>query len=60
MKLTSILYRQHIGFMFKKHWQVQGQRRVQETNAAIALNALGKKISDSKEFMTRKLESRIT
>lgn len=50
MRITSTLCRQHIGFMFKKHWQVQGKRRVLETNAAKDLEQLGKVITDPKEL----------
>lgn len=51
MRITSTLYRQHIGFMFQRHWEVQGKRRVGETNAAKDLAQLGKIVSDPKEFL---------
>lgn len=51
MRITSTLYRQHIGFMFKRHWQVQGKRRVQETNTARDLEQLGKIVTDPKDFL---------
>lgn len=53
MRITQVLCRQHIGFMFKRHWEVQGKRRVQETGAAKDLLAMGQKISDSKEFLVK-------
>lgn len=39
MRFTAPLNRQHIGFMFKKHWLVQGKRQVINTEAAETLKA---------------------
>lgn len=50
MRITQVLCRQHIGRMFKRHWEVQGKRRVQETGVAKELLAMGRKVTDSKEF----------
>lgn len=51
MRITSVLRAQHNGFMFKKHWHIQGKRRVQETSAAASLLAHGVNISDPKEYL---------
>ena len=51
MRITSVLQRQHIGFLLKKHWRLQGQRKVQETNAAASLLAHGLNISDPNEYL---------
>lgn len=50
MRITQVLCRQHIGRMFKRHWEVQGKRRVQETGVAKDLLAMGRQVTDSKEF----------
>jgi hypothetical protein len=50
MRITATLNRQHIGFMFKQHWKIQGKRKVQETNAA-SLLPKGIKINDPNEFL---------
>lgn len=51
MRITTALYRQHIGFMFKKHWHIQGQRKVQETNAAAILSANGLIPKDPNDYL---------
>lgn len=53
MRITQILNRQNIGFMFKKHWLVQGQRKVLETSTAANLEARGFKITDPNEYISR-------
>ena len=41
MRITTVLKRQHIGFMFKKHWRVQGSRTPNETGAEQILLSKG-------------------
>lgn len=53
MRLTAALRRQHIDFMFKKHWKVQGNRRVEETNVIASLAARGIKVTDPKEYLKK-------
>lgn len=50
MRLTQQLRAQHLGFMFKKHWQIQGKRVPNDTGAEAALTAKGIKVVDAKEF----------
>lgn len=54
MRITQTLRAQHIGFMFKKHWQVQGHRIPTETGAEGDLIARGLKVVDANEFVTFK------
>lgn len=41
MRFTNKLCAQHLGWMFKKHWQVQGKRVARDTGAAAELTRLG-------------------
>lgn len=56
MKLSRVLYRQHIGFMFKRHWIVQGQRVPVDTGVEEYLRAKGIPIVDAVEFVKEKPE----
>ncbi|XP_053613684.1 large ribosomal subunit protein mL37 [Plodia interpunctella] len=58
MKLSQILYRQHIGFMFKKHWLVQGKKVPIETGVEQVLKARGIPVEDALEFVKEKPEKR--
>jgi large subunit ribosomal protein L37 len=51
MRLTPTLCRQHIGFMFKKHWLVQGKRVPTETGAQQILQAKGINVVDVQEYL---------
>lgn len=53
MRITSALRRQHIDFMFKNHWRVQGKRKILETNAAANLLARQIDVSDPKEYLAK-------
>lgn len=53
MRITSALRRQHIDFMFKNHWRVQGQRKVLETNASASLLARQIDVSDPKDYFDK-------
>jgi hypothetical protein len=52
MRITATLNRQHIGFMFKQHWKVQGKRKIQETNATSFLPK-GIKVADPNEYLEK-------
>ena len=54
MRLNQTLYAQHIGFMFKKHWIVQGKRVLRETGAKQVLAAKGIPVVDALEFVKKK------
>lgn len=54
MRLTGVLYRQHAGFMFKRHWLVQGRRVPQDTGAKAALESQGIPVLDATEYLTKK------
>ncbi|XP_049877666.1 39S ribosomal protein L37, mitochondrial [Pectinophora gossypiella] len=58
MRLTKILNRQHIGFMFKKHWLVQGKRIPFDTKVEEYLKAKGIQVEDALEFVKEKPEVR--
>lgn len=50
MRLTSVLCKQHIGTMFKRHWQIQGKRIAQPTGACEFLQEKGIPIVDAVDF----------
>ncbi|CAH2094628.1 unnamed protein product [Euphydryas editha] len=58
MKLSQVLLRQHIGFMFKKHWIVQGKRVPIDTGVEEYLKQKGIPVEDALEFVKEKPESR--
>lgn len=41
MKITQILYKQHIGWHFVKHWRIQARKKPLKTDAFKALEAQG-------------------
>ncbi|XP_037955988.1 39S ribosomal protein L37, mitochondrial [Teleopsis dalmanni] len=54
MRLTSKLYAQHLGWMFKKHWQVQGKKVVHDTGAQAELEKLGIAVVDPNDIVNPK------
>ncbi|KAM3956560.1 mitochondrial ribosomal protein L37 [Aphomia sociella] len=58
MKLSQVLNRQHIGFMFKKHWLVQGKRVPVDTGVEDVLRAKGIPVEDALDFVKEKPEPR--
>lgn len=58
MRLTLVLNRQHIGFMFKKHWLIQGKRVPLDTGIEEKLRAKGIPVEDALEFVKDKPEPR--
>lgn len=56
MKLSQVLNRQHIGFMFKKHWIIQGKRVPIDTGVEDYLKAKGIPVEDALEFVKEKPE----
>lgn len=54
MRLSPVLNRQHIGFMFKKHWVVQGKRLPIDLHIEDYLTAKGIKVEDALEYVNRK------
>lgn len=58
MKLSQVLKRQHINFMFKKHWLVQGKRVPIDTGVEEKLKKLGIEVVDANEFVKEKHEDR--
>lgn len=54
MKLTRVLNRQHIDFMFKKHWLVQGKRVPIDTGVEDVLRKKGIPVEDALEFIKEK------
>lgn len=58
MKLTQILNRQHIGFMFKKHWLVQGKRVPIDTKVEEYLKSKGIPVEDALDFVKENPETR--
>lgn len=51
MRITQALTRQHLGFMFKKHWRIQGKRTPINTGAEDGLISRGIKVVDCKEIL---------
>lgn len=58
MRLTQALKRQHIDFMFKKHWLVQGKRIPIDTGVEKKLKDMGIEVQDALEFVKGKREER--
>lgn len=56
MRITAALCRQHIGTMFKRHWQIQGKRIPHKTNAFLALEKKGVPIVNALEVVYPKKE----
>ncbi|XP_032592782.1 39S ribosomal protein L37, mitochondrial [Drosophila grimshawi] len=52
MRLTNKLYAQHIGWHFKKHWQVQGRRVPKDTGAAAELIKLGIQVKSPEDMLS--------
>lgn len=50
MRITQVLRAQHLGFMFKKHWLVQGKRVPRDTGAKAVLESRGKRVVDAVEY----------
>lgn len=51
MRFTNKLCAQHLGWMFKKHWQVQGKRVARDTGAAAELAKFGIEVQDPKQVL---------
>lgn len=56
MRFTARLYAQHLGWTFKKHWQIQGKRIPNDTGAAADLEKLGIKVKDVQDVIAAKKE----
>lgn len=54
MRLTSALYAQHGGFMFKRHWLIQGRRVPRDTGAKATLEKQGIPVLDAVEYINQK------
>ncbi|XP_062127244.1 large ribosomal subunit protein mL37 isoform X2 [Drosophila sulfurigaster albostrigata] len=59
MRLTNKLYAQHIGWHFKKHWQVQGRRVPKDTGAAAELLKMGVQVKTSEDVLNPKTEPKL-
>lgn len=53
MRITTVLQRQHIGYFFKRHWDVQGKRTIRDTKAIKMLESRGTSVSDPQEYLKR-------
>lgn len=51
MRVTQVLRAQHLGFMFKKHWLVQGKRVPRDSGAKAELESRGIEVLDATEFI---------
>lgn len=56
MRLTNKLNAQHLGWMFKKHWKVQGNRVPRDTGAKNVLASMGFEVKEVDEVLKEKLE----
>lgn len=54
MKLTSILLKQHNGWLFKLKWKYQGKRHVFDTGALSSLQNRGIAVVDAIDFVKQK------
>lgn len=55
MRLTRVLLKQHIGWHFQKHWNVQRKRKVQINPVIKDLQKKGIAIEDPNEFIKEKV-----
>ncbi|XP_055595416.1 39S ribosomal protein L37, mitochondrial [Uranotaenia lowii] len=51
MRFTAVLFRQHIGYHFKKHWIIQGKRVPTELGAAAELAARGIPVVEARQVL---------
>lgn len=51
MRLSQVLCRQHLDFMFKKHWRIQGKRNPRDTGAEAILKSRGIQITDATNLL---------
>lgn len=51
MRPTQVLRAQHLGFMFKKHWLIQGRRTPKDTGAKALLEAQNIQVVEANEFV---------
>lgn len=56
MRLTRRLCAQHLDWMFKKHWQVQGKRVPRDSGAISELQKVGIQVKDVNEVLSPKVE----
>ncbi|XP_023306786.2 39S ribosomal protein L37, mitochondrial [Lucilia cuprina] len=56
MRFSPRLYAQHLGWTFKKHWQIQGKRIPNDTGAASELEKLGIQVKDVEDVIKPKVE----
>lgn len=56
MRLTRQLYAQHLGWTFKKHWKVQGNRVPRDTGAKNVLASMGFEIKEVADVLKQKHE----
>lgn len=56
MRFTPRLYAQHLDWMFKKHWQIQGKRIPNDTGARSELEKLGIQVKEAEDVIKPKLE----
>lgn len=54
MRITNTLFAQHIGTMFKRHWQIQGKRTPVKTAAFAALEEKGVPIVEAIDLVNPK------
>lgn len=56
MRFTPKLYAQHLGWTFKKHWQLQGKRIPTDTGAINDLQKFGVNVKDAQDVINPKME----
>lgn len=54
MKITQILFKQHIGWHFKKHWQVQAKKTPMKTEVIDMLKNKGIHLHKPEDFLNEK------
>lgn len=54
MRITNALWKQHLDFMFKQHWRVQGKRVPIDTGTEAHMQALNIPVVDALEFIKPK------
>lgn len=56
MRLTNKLFAQHLGWTFKKHWKVQGNRVPRDTGAQNVLASMGFEVKEVSDVLKPKFD----
>lgn len=58
MKLSTVRFQQHVGKMFRRHWKVQGTKRVLDHGSLKQLQMRGIEFEDALDVIKEKQNKR--